>query len=178
MQRAVLENTEIDELFRCYATGNPEAFSRIYDLVSPKVWGFIVRRVPNRALAQEIYQEVWIKIHRTRESYDADYPALAWIFTVTRSVWTDSLRKQRSRPETPVDSVELERISSFEDSREQENTSWEEIAPSLVPEDREILEDRYLREWSFEEIGKKLELSEAGVRQRISRILRKIRSKL
>lgn len=171
-----MEHTEIDELFRRYAAGDAAAFSRLYDLASPKVWGFIAKRIPNRAFAEEIFQEVWAKIHRTRESFDPVYPALPWIFSLARSVWTDALRRQGSRPEIPVESEELERVAGAGVTGFQEGASWAELAPRLVPEDREILEDRYLKEWSFEAIAKKLDLSEAGVRQRISRVLRKIRS--
>ncbi len=176
MQGVALEPTEIDELFRRYAVGEAEVFSRLYDLASPKVWGFIIKRISNEAFAEEIFQEVWARIHRTRELYDPIYPALPWIFTLTRSVWADALRRQRSRPEVPVESEELERIAGAEGEAVQDGVSWSELAPKLVPGDREMLEDRYLKEWSFEAIARKLNLSEAGVRQRISRILRKIRS--
>jgi RNA polymerase sigma-70 factor (ECF subfamily) len=172
-------DAEINELFVKYTKSDSEAFSRLYDLSSPKVWGFIVKRVPNRALAEEIFQEAWAKIHRTKESYDPKFPALPWIFTVTRSVWIDALRRQRNRPETPVESETLEREAAQGGASVTslgEAPTWDEIAPMLPAQERELLEDRYLKEWSFEEIGKKLNLSEAGVRQRISRILRKIRS--
>ena len=173
-------NTEIDQLFRGYAEGDARAFSRLYDLVSPKVWGFVIKRVPSRALAEEIFQEAWAKIHRTRESFDPKFPALPWIFTITRSVWLDALRRQQSRPEVPVASDALEVLAGagkVESDRVNEaKGTWEEIEPGLAPEERELLDDRYLKEWSFEEIAKKLNVSESGVRQRISRILRRIRS--
>ncbi len=173
---APTNHTEIDQLFRSYAEGDARAFSRLYDLASPKVWGFVIKRVPNRALAEEIFQEAWAKIHRTRDSFDPKFPALPWIFTITRSVWLDALRRQQSRPEIPVESEALERAAGAGPGGESTQQNWEEIAPTLSAPDRELLDDRYLKEWSFEEIAKKLDVSEAGVRQRISRILRKIRS--
>jgi len=171
---------EINELFQRYAQGDPLAFARLYEMVSPKVWGFLVKRVSSRAWAEEIFQEAWAKIHRTRESYDPAFPALPWIFMLTRSVWTDALRRQGHRHEIPVEAHELERVADQESFLTQaevaDSKTWVEIAPALSTGDRTLLEERYLKEWSFEEIGKRLNLSEAGVRQRISRIFKKIRS--
>lgn len=172
------DTSELDELFRAYARGEDQSFSRLYDALSPKIWGYLLKRVGNSELTEEVYQEVWTKLHKTRASFDPRYPALPWVFTLTRSVLMDHFRKRGRTLETPVQPEALEQWAgaSPESTGEQvQESSWAELSHGLPPEDVKLLEDRYLNDWSFERLAQELKLSEAGVRKRLSRLLQKIR---
>ena len=84
-----------EELMIMYQSGSEEAFQTLYRRHSDKIYGFIRRRVWNSERTAEIYQEVFLKMHRSKHLYNKLLPALPWIFSVARSVLVDGLREDK-----------------------------------------------------------------------------------
>lgn len=171
-----------EALFDLYCKGDLAAFDGYYARVSPKMWGFIKRRVPTVAQAEDIYQEVWIKVHRSRDQYDPKYPINPWVFTIARSVLYDGLRLvQRTKEQSVEDSVLEQKLNQASVDSAGETTTmpdWDQQFVDLSPDQKNMIELRYLKEWSFDEIAKSLGLNEDNVRQKISRIVRKLRRRV
>lgn len=151
-----------------YQLGEAEAFEELYSRHAPKVLGYLRKKVRNEALASDISQSTFLKLHRNRRRYDAAYPFVPWLFTICRSELLDTLKKPHFSHET---------LSS-----EPPETACEEAAftggVSLVqlPENqRKAMEMRFKNDFSFEEIAAILETSPANARQLISRAIRSLR---
>jgi len=69
-----------EELMVMYQTGSEEAFDSLYRRHSEKIYGFLRRRVWNDERAAELYQEVFLKMHRSKQLYNKSLPALPWMF--------------------------------------------------------------------------------------------------
>ena len=94
---AVQEPTD-GELLRAYATGDENAFARLYDRHDRACFGFIRRLVgsADEAIAEDLHQDTWVAVSRSAESFD-DRKArfVTWLFTIARNKVMDHFRAQK-----------------------------------------------------------------------------------
>jgi RNA polymerase sigma-70 factor (ECF subfamily) len=85
-----------------YAAGDDSAFDALYRLLSSRLYGFCLRLTRRRPEADDLLQETFLKLHRSRATYAPGSTALHWTYAIARSVYLDRLRYQKRRPEAPV----------------------------------------------------------------------------
>ena len=61
------ESTSDEILMAAYQAGNPRAFRTLHDRHGASVYGFLVRRLGDRAAAEDLYQETFLRLHRAME---------------------------------------------------------------------------------------------------------------
>src|ERR1044072_9545802 len=82
--------------------GDTEAFSGLYRLTSPQLFGLALRILRRRDWAEEAVREFFVTIWRRDKDYRPDLgPALPWITVILRNKCLDRLR--REKPLTPLD---------------------------------------------------------------------------
>lgn len=164
----LLSEKSDEELMIAYQLGEAEAFEALYSRHAPKVLGYLRKKLRSEALAHDVFQSTFLKLHRNRSRYDAAYPFAPWLFTICRSELLDALKKPHfSQEALPGDLPEV--AAAKEDE-------FREISLERLPEiQRRAVELRYQKEYSFEEIAASLETSPANARQLISRALRSLR---
>lgn len=107
----------LDPLMARYAAGDDSAFDELYRLLSPRLYAFCVRLTRRRSEADDLFQETFLKLHRSRATFQPRAAAIHWAFAVARSVHLDRLRFQRRRPEAVVETDEgLATFTSLEGS--------------------------------------------------------------
>lgn len=89
-----------------YAQGDDRAFAEVYDLLAPRLYGFLVRKTGEVALAEDLVQQTLLQIHCARGAYVTGADVVPWAFAIARRVAIDAWRRQRR--ETLSDSGELE----------------------------------------------------------------------
>lgn len=152
-----------------YIGGNEFAFNAIYERYSPRIYGFLRKRLRDPQAANDVLQRSFLKLHQSKEQYDSTLPLSPWIFTITRTALADWI-KESGR--------EARKIEKFGVEPAQENTPLEipVINLSSVPEpQRSAIELRYFEELPYEEIAKRLKTSPANVRQLVSRGMARLR---
>lgn len=82
-----------------YVAGNAEAFDELYRLLSPKLFGYLLRLTRHRERAEDLLQVTFSKIHRARASYLNDSPLLPWVLAIARRSFYDEVRQQKARRE-------------------------------------------------------------------------------
>ena len=94
------EETDLAVLLQLVAENRDKtAFARLFDHFAPRVKGFLRRNGTAEAQLDDVVQEVMIKVWRYAERFDPKKGKLTtWIFTITRNVRIDLLRKE-NRPE-------------------------------------------------------------------------------
>ncbi len=81
-----------------YQAGNQAAFGELFTRHGGSVYGFLVRRLPDRALAEDLFQEAFLRVHRARQTYDATRPFRAWLFGIVHNLVIDALRDAGRTP--------------------------------------------------------------------------------
>lgn len=166
-----IEQTD-EQLMKLYQNGDETAFKTLYERHASKVYGFIKKRIGNNEKVSEIYQEVFIKIHKSKSLYNESFPVLPWIFTVTKSVLLDELRKDK-KVQT-IGSEALESIAA-PDFQIVHGAGAIEMLDLLPEVQRQALEMRYINDDTFEQIAASLKIKPANARQVISRGLKRLR---
>lgn len=149
-----------------------ESFNIIYNKYASIIYGYLAKKIFNQTNVDEIFQDIFVKFHQSRKQYNSKFPFRAWLFTIVRSCMFDYFRKIQSADTLNQNFKDflLTNISEIED------TAFFDLE-LLKESDKELLQKRYLEEWSFNEIAAQLEISESTVRQRISRAVKSLRSK-
>jgi RNA polymerase sigma-70 factor (ECF subfamily) len=161
---------------RLYQAGNVEAFHELYSRYSKRVYGYFLRRGANEAIAGELFQVVFMKLHKSRDRYLPHLPFAPWIFTLCRSTWLDHLRAQSRSVETVGDiaGADSKPLGQSGDNA-LGDVAVQEAWASLSSEERALVEQRFIDGSSFEEMSRRLLVSPSVVRQRVSRISRKLK---
>ena len=89
---------EIEALIGRVALGDRRAFHRLYDRTSAKLFGVCLRVLQDRAVAEEVLQEVYLRIWDKAGLYRANgYSPMTWLITLARNASIDRRRKLASR---------------------------------------------------------------------------------
>jgi RNA polymerase sigma-70 factor (ECF subfamily) len=92
-----------DAWMRAYVGGDRKAFVRLFDRLAPAVYAFFVRTLRSRAVADDLVQTTFLKLHRARDSWRPDFPVRPWVFTIAARVRQDHLRRSRAATELTGD---------------------------------------------------------------------------
>jgi RNA polymerase sigma-70 factor, ECF subfamily len=89
-----------------YQAGRLEAFDRVYAAIAGPLGRYLTSLTRNASEAQDLLQEAFLQIHRSRRTYDPEQPLLPWVFAISRHVYLMSLRSARRRPLRGAEAVE------------------------------------------------------------------------
>ncbi|WP_020385205.1 ECF RNA polymerase sigma factor SigK [Kribbella catacumbae] len=85
------------ELMTLVARGDTAAYSQLFDLVSPRVYGLVRRVLRNPAQSEEVTQEVMIEVWRLASRYDATRGTVtSWILTMAHRRAIDRVRAEQA----------------------------------------------------------------------------------
>jgi len=76
-----------------YAAGDDAAFATVYDELSPRLYGFLVRQTRDVARAEDVLQQTFLQIHRARATFVPGAEVLPWAFAIARRLMIDSFRR-------------------------------------------------------------------------------------
>jgi len=165
-----METTEI--LAGC-KNGDQEAWNMMINSYSKSVYNIALNFFAERDIAQDVTQEIFIKIYHNLDKFREDKNFSSWIFTIARNHCIDYWRKNKKYF---INTQELdEKISVNKPTPEENLINESEIdklrkkISQLDPELRLILILRDIQDLSYQEIAKKFSVPEGTVKSRINR---------
>ena len=90
----------LDEAMNRYAQGEEGAFAILYDGLEQKLRAFLTRLTASPAVADDLLQETFMRMHRARGSFDAGAAVVPWAYAIARNAWLDHVRAAKVRGET------------------------------------------------------------------------------
>jgi RNA polymerase sigma-70 factor (ECF subfamily) len=182
--------TTIDEkdlVARC-RKGEDDAWRELVDRFGSKVYAISYHFTLKREDAEELSQEIFLKLFENLHRYDGGFPLVAWILSVSRNLCIDRYRRRKREKSFRFvsDDAVTALLKSEDDpagmALKKERTQLLFSALSEIPEDlAEILILRDLNGLAYDEIGTALELPEGTVKSRLFRaraeVARKIRER-
>ena len=159
-----------------YQAGRLEAFDRVYASIAAPLRRYLTSLCRDASEAQDLLQEAFLQIHRSRRTYDPGQPVLPWVFAISRHVYWMSLRSARRRP--PRGAGELE------DAELPVPPEVEGLADRLAlraavrrigPDRREAMLLHHVWGFSFREVGAIQGVTESAAKLRSSRGMAELR---
>jgi RNA polymerase sigma-70 factor (ECF subfamily) len=160
-----------DALLARIAGGDEDAFARLCDLFAGPVLGEALRHLADRAAAEDVTQEVFLRIWRNAHRFDpVRGRAEAWIATIARNAARDALRRKGTVPvEELSDAVDPAPDPVDEVSDASQALQLQAAVASLAPGSREVIELAYWHGLSQVEIAERLGLPLGTVKTRTRR---------
>jgi RNA polymerase sigma factor (sigma-70 family) len=101
-------SVELSSLLAHAGLGDRAAFATLYDKTSAHLLGVVLRIQRDRALAEDILQEVFVNVWRAAHSFDAaQSQPLTWLTSVARNRAIDSLRRAQSQPQLKTNLISI-----------------------------------------------------------------------
>jgi len=183
----LLEDAHVAALLvrRC-VLGDAAAWEEIVQKYHRRIYNICYRFAGSGDDAEDLTQEVFIKMYRTLNSYDVDRGAfMTWVTTITRNLLVDHFRKtKQDRMTDSLDTVSSEHEDAMplseqipdrglsQDSRVQSRETGETVHQALQklsPELREAVILRDLQDLDYRDIAAVLKVPEGTVKSRINR---------
>lgn len=177
-------NEDFMELVERAQRGDGSAFGKIYQSFFTPVFRYVYLRVKSRAQAEDLAQTVFLKAFQSLANFkERGRPILAYLFTIARNSIIDHWRKeQRIDNEDPEET--FKKIPDLEISLAEKLDHKSTIAlvkhamERLTPDQKEIVNLKFIAELSNKEISKIMGKSEEAVRQLQCRALKALRQNL
>lgn len=175
-------SAEADALVRA-AAGDQQAFAEFYDLVSPMVFGLIVKIVRSRAISEEVAQEVFVELWRNAPAFDPERgSAGAWAATVARRRAIDRVRSEESARRRDDNEARVLRVPADTVSErvevDLERAGVAAALSQLGDRQRQAITLAFYGGHSYREVAELLGTPEGTVKSRIRDGLRRLRDLL
>jgi len=178
----MLKPTAVDlsDLLARVAARDREAFAAVYKATSAKLWGVVVRILPRRDIAEDVLQDVYVRIWERAASFDpAKASPIAWMATIARNRAIDEVRRKSPVSiEDAPESLEVEQDapSPLDNTQmSQDLRRLQQCLQGLDAERREIVLLAYYNGLSRDELAKRFSHPVATIKTWLHRSLAQLR---
>lgn len=177
----LVDDRSDEQLLVDYRTGDLAAFRILMERYHDDLLRFLLRFMGDRQAAEDVFQETFLQIHNSAESFDETRRFKPWLFTIAANKGRDLHRKSSRRPtlglsahvgddesRTFVDLMEIDvpAPSAAMDAREQD-AAVQKAVDELPEHYREILLLAYFQRLSYGQIAEILEIPLGTVKSRL-----------
>jgi RNA polymerase sigma-70 factor (ECF subfamily) len=168
-----------------YVAGDQAAFGALFDALAPRLLAFFQRAVTDRAVAEDLLQITFERVHGARDRYRPGSPVRPWLFTIAARVRVDELRRRYRLPPS-ADETELDRVAESEAAEDQgerldqraRDLRVRQALDALPASQRVVVHLHRFEGMTFGEIGSVLGVQEGAVRLRAFRAYESLRTLL
>lgn len=163
------------ELLEMVRRGEPAGASALFERYSGPILRFTTRMLGNETEAEEITQDVFLKMISRVEQYDGRAAVSSWLFAIAANACRDRFRSKAYRGSIPLDSIS-ESADPHEDAEsillgDERRRLVRKALNTLSDEQREALILARYHGLPYSEIARTLSISEGAVKTRIFRAM-------
>jgi RNA polymerase sigma-70 factor (ECF subfamily) len=171
------------ELLTWYTAGEEAAFREIVDRYKNGLYAFLGKFLNRHDLVEDVFQETFLQLFSSRESFDKNRPLRPWLFTIAANKAKDALCKGRRTSAVPIGSMTDTEDLSFDDmlntitsdptmpyeELEKNETALNvgQIIASMPDNLREILLLSYFQRFSYKQMAEILSIPIGTVKSRL-----------
>jgi RNA polymerase sigma-70 factor (ECF subfamily) len=161
-----------------YQQGDAVAVEELVRSISPFLLRFFATWDDSRGEAEDLLQDCWMRIHRSRHTYRSSEPLLPWIFAVARHTRLDGYRRRRRRQskEIPISDVP-EMSASPGRAAAIEISDLRRMLEGLPENQREVILMLKVSGMSLEEVARATSSTVGAIKQRAHRAYRELRAR-
>jgi RNA polymerase sigma-70 factor (ECF subfamily) len=166
----------LEELMAAYQRAHGGAAAALVDRLSPRLHRFFAAQFGNRADADDMLQEAWLRIHRVRHTYRPGAPLLPWLYAIAQRVRVDNYRKRR-RASREI-AVDVLPEPAAHGNAQPDAPVFGELLASLPESQQEVLSMLKVDGLSIEEIARATVSTPGAVKQKVHRAYARLRGVL
>jgi len=156
----------------------PLSTEHIWELLSAKLRSFLLQRVSDPQVAEDLLQETFLRIHKKVDDIEDEQRMTAWVFQIARNLVIDYYRS-KGRDPTATMPDDVEAPTHEEDNLNEVVMGWLPAMIAQLPDTyREAVELYELKEMPQQQIAEQLNISLSGAKSRVQRGRAKLKSLL
>jgi RNA polymerase sigma-70 factor, ECF subfamily len=174
-----------EELMHVVQSGDPRAFEVLYDRHGGAAFSLAYRMVGKRAVAEDIVQEAFLSIWRSKVRYEREKGSVrTWVLGIVHHRTIDALRRnlvherRRASAEGLEERQEAKELTDVEAARREEAREVRAALQSLPGEQSRVIELAYYGGFTHTQIAEMLEMPVGTVKGRMRLGLEKMRREL
>ncbi len=174
-----------------FQKGDASSFETLMRKYYARIFNFIYRFVGSREVAEDLTQEVFIKVHQAAPTYQPRAKFQTWVYTIAKNISLNELRRKKFSGVSIDDSVptqegqvkrQVEDVDAPNPSKEIEKKEAaqvvQEAVQSLPENQRMAVVLRRYEKLSYEDIAKTMDMSVSAVKSLLSRARESLRQSL
>ncbi len=167
-----------EQIMETVKGGDLQQASLLFDRYHKRIFNFLARMASDREAAEDLTQNVFLRLLKYRHTYNPEMKFQAWIYQMARNAFADHYQQQKQR--TPV-KMEVEKLNDqlpdIMDALEQEENEKRLIrALAQLPDDyRELLVLTRFQHLKYEEVAGFLNMTVANVKVKVHRAIGQLR---
>ena len=177
-----MERTD-ELLMEAYRDGDHSAFPHLVHRYQNRLYGYLMRMVNNSEIAEDCFQETFLRVHRKAHTYRSGAAFKSWLYTIATRIAIDRLRRIARRPQTgPLEEDEPALAEMHDPAREAARRELKQTVlgaiETLPPQQRATLVLAYYQGHTYPEIAEIMDCSLSTVKTHMSRALKKLSTQL
>jgi RNA polymerase sigma-70 factor (ECF subfamily) len=175
-----VDRPELTSLMVAYQGGDLAAFDALYGRLVPLVRRYLVSVTRDPTWTDDLVQETFLQLHRSRRTYNVAYPVTPWVMAIARHVFLMGLRSRRRKGD--FDRAPLaEPASGPAGGPAEAFVARDTVArglSALSPGTRRAVWLHHVLGWPFKDVAATLRIGEAAAKLRASRGIARLRRAL
>jgi RNA polymerase sigma-70 factor, ECF subfamily len=167
---------DLDQLMVRYQQADQAATAALIERLSPRLYWFFASQMGSRTDADDMLQDLWLRIHRVRHTYRPGEPLLPWVYAIAHRVRIDTYRRRyRMSREISVDALPE---PAAREENQVSRLAFHELLATLPEGQREVLTMLKVGGLSLEEVARATSSTVGAVKQKAHRAYQRLRSLL
>lgn len=169
---------QLNEFLRALQGGEADALDGIYSCIGGRMFALALGIVQNRADAEDIVNESFVKLARGIKSYRIGTNGYAFVMRIVRNCAFDQLRRRKVRAEEDIDEFFRLTDERYDAGRIERAILLEDALRRLTSEERKMIYYRYYLDFTVRETAKETGMSKSAVQRQIASAENKLRKLL
>jgi RNA polymerase sigma-70 factor (ECF subfamily) len=159
-----------------YADGDVDGFDELFRRYEARIHAFFFRRTGSVERSRDLYQELFLRIHRARDAYDPGRPFAPWLFQIAHRLLVDDQRRAYRSHEIPMENHEPRAEYPGSENRLADREQLGQVLASLSADERFVVVSSKLDGVGYSELAAQLGKSVDAVKKMASRATQRLRA--
>lgn len=180
--RGPRERTD-EQLLASYRSGDVGSFTLLVQRYQRELYHFLVRFMGDRTTADDVFQETFLQVHQSADTFDPERRFRPWLFTIAANKARDLMRSLARRPMNPLQAqistanedsgqfIDLMQATAQLPGEAMERSELQRLVHETImgmpPHLREILLLSYFHQFPYKQIGHILNIPLGTVKSRL-----------
>lgn len=166
-----------EQIMKLINDGDKNKVGILFDRYHIQLYNFFYKRNIDGATSEDLTQNVFEKIIKYSHSFDDSFSFKAWMYRIARNILNDHFSKNKFRNPLETNQLSIAEGNVLDKIEENEQLSQLRQAMKLLnEEDRELIYFSKFQKLKYHEIAPILNISESGVKMRMFRAMKKLKT--